>query len=39
LLLNNMVERREVDDETFFKKQKNDLKIILLGDTAVGKSK
>jgi GTPase SAR1 family protein len=28
----------EVDDETFFN-QKSDLKIILLGDSAVGKSK
>jgi GTPase SAR1 family protein len=28
----------EMDDETFFN-QKSDLKIILLGDSAVGKSK
>lgn len=33
-----MVEKMEVNDESFFK-QKNDIKIILLGDTAVGKSK
>ncbi len=33
-----MVESRELDDETFFN-QKSDLKIILLGDSAVGKSK
>jgi hypothetical protein len=29
---------KEQDDETFFN-QKSDLKIILLGDSAVGKSK
>ncbi len=28
----------EMDDENFFK-QKSDLKLILLGDSAVGKSK
>ena len=28
----------EMDDESFFK-QKSDIKIILLGDSAVGKSK
>lgn len=33
-----MVEKMEMNDDGFFK-QKNDLKIILLGDTAVGKSK
>jgi hypothetical protein len=33
-----MNDSREVDDETFFN-QKSDLKIILLGDSAVGKSK
>ena len=33
-----MHQRRELNDEEFFK-QKSDLKIILLGDSAVGKSK
>jgi hypothetical protein len=33
-----MVDSKELDDETFFS-QKSDLKIILLGDSAVGKSK
>jgi len=33
-----MVEKLEMNDDSFFK-QKHDLKIILLGDTAVGKSK
>lgn len=33
-----MVTKSEVNDDTFFQ-QKSDLKIILLGDTAVGKSK
>lgn len=33
-----MVQKSEQNDDSFFK-QKNDLKIILLGDTAVGKSK
>jgi len=32
------VEKKEMKDEEFFH-QKPDLKIILLGDTAVGKSK
>lgn len=34
-----MVDKKEVDEDTFFNKQKRDLKIVLLGDTAVGKSK
>lgn len=33
-----MVDKLEINDDTFFK-TKHDLKIILLGDTAVGKSK
>jgi len=33
-----MHQRRELNDEEFFK-QKSDIKIILLGDSAVGKSK
>ena len=33
-----MVEPKELDEKTFFE-QKSDLKIILLGDSAVGKSK
>ena len=33
-----MVTKIEQNDDVFFK-QKSDLKIILLGDTAVGKSK
>lgn len=33
-----MVEKVEMDNEDFFKQQ-YDIKIILLGDTAVGKSK
>jgi GTPase SAR1 family protein len=33
-----MHQRRELNDEEFFK-QKSDLKLILLGDSAVGKSK
>ncbi len=32
------MKRTEMDDDTFFK-QKSDLKVILLGDSAVGKSK
>ncbi len=33
-----MVDKKEINDDEFFK-QKYDIKIILLGDTAVGKSK
>lgn len=33
-----MHQRRELNDEEFFK-QKSDIKLILLGDSAVGKSK
>ena len=33
-----MHQRRELNDDEFFK-QKSDLKLILLGDSAVGKSK
>ncbi len=33
-----MVEKMEINDDTIFN-MKKDLKIILLGDTAVGKSK
>jgi len=32
------MQRRELNDEEFFK-QKSDIKLILLGDSAVGKSK
>jgi hypothetical protein len=33
-----MVDRKELDDDVFYQ-QKSDLKLIIVGDSAVGKSK